>query len=253
MIGKARELFAWIMAQVRLNTAIAVGGAVLKRRKWYAPMIILPGNLISRMRPASVCVLPDKDWFAWEKRIHAALNRIDVTARNAWLRIPAAPGEALQDILKSDRALHEKQRAMAAAGRALRAMHALALSDGVLLSHGDATIRNVVYDPERDRARWIDFDLRHNLRVAARMRHADDLRALLYSACPHAADEDYAALFRAAIEAYGDREVLSELGRRIAHRSLDRDLYHLAQTLAPRPRRDACRDAIAALLGRMDA
>jgi hypothetical protein len=46
-------------------------------------------------------------------------------------------------------------------------------------SHGDASMTNVIYNEKTERARLIDFEIRHEKSLPATVRHADDLLVFL--------------------------------------------------------------------------
>ena len=127
------------------------------------------------------------------------------------------------------------------AGMALRSLtqfhqHIITLEpdDTVLLSHGDATVRNVMFDATTNSVTWFDFDLRHDLTVSATARHADDLRAFLFSAAHYFSMEDLPDLVRVARENYSDSKVWVELSKQVSSPWFRFDLFHLAHTLPPK-------------------
>src|SRR5690349_16581331 len=76
--------------------------------------------------------------------------------------------------------------ALCLASTALRELHGQSMDvagSDWQLSHGDATCHNVLIDNEHHVAHWIDFDIRHRLGLPKLERHADDLRALIFSSC----------------------------------------------------------------------
>jgi hypothetical protein len=132
-------------------------------------------------------------------------------------------------------------RGLGAASRALRDLHRveLARADGGCerLSHGDATLRNVLFDPGTGEARWFDFDTAHDPGLAPAWRHGDDLRALVYSAVESFADVPVALLLRTVQDAYADPGPWEQLRDRLARGALHRSPLHLAQACPPDGRR----------------
>ncbi len=111
-------------------------------------------------------------------------------------------------------------RGLGAASRALWDLHRVELprADGACerLSHGDATLRNVLFDPGTGEARWFDFDTAHDPGLAPAWRHGDDLRALVYSAVESFADVPVALLLRTVQDAYADAGPWEQLRDRLA-------------------------------------
>ena len=172
---------------------------IAKRRRWFGPLLIGPGNLYLRLLGSGVRVLPGAEWRARERALHRALHGIELeTGPRGWLILPRWPGVVLADHARSrlDPA-PARLRGLGAASRALRDLHRVELprADGGCerLSHGDATLRNVLFDPGTGEARWFDFDTAHDPGLAPAWRHGDDLRALVYSAVESFADVPVAA------------------------------------------------------------
>ena len=105
------------------------------------------------------------------------------------------------------------------------------------LSHGDATLRNVLFDPATGEARWFDFDTAHDPGLAPAWRHADDLRALIYSAVESFADVPVAHVLRTVQDAYAEPRPWEQIRDRLARRALHFSPLHLAQACPPEGRR----------------
>lgn len=163
---------------------------VAKRRHWWASIAISPGNLYLRWLGAGVEVLGERSWHHREQAIHQALYGIDCpTDRRGWLLLPRWPGLTLAAFVADrSRPATDRLAGLAAAGAALRRLHQVQIDGSSPLSHGDATLRNVQFDPATGRAAWFDFDTAHRAEVSTDARHADDLRAFLWSAVAEAAD-----------------------------------------------------------------
>ena len=59
---------------------------IAKRRRWFGPLLIGPGNLYLRLLGSGVRVLPGAEWRARERALHRALYGIELEAgRRGWL------------------------------------------------------------------------------------------------------------------------------------------------------------------------
>ena len=216
---------------------------IAKRRRWFGPLLIGPGNLCLRLMASGVRVLPVAEWQAREHALHRALHRIELeTGPRGWLILPRWPGVVLADHARSrlDPA-PARLRGLVAASRALRDLHRVELPRAgggcERLSHGDATLRNVLFDPETGEARWFDFDTAHDPGLAPAWRHGDDLRALVYSTVESFADVPVALLLRTVRDAYADPGPWEQLRDRLARGALHRSPLHFAQACPPHGRR----------------
>lgn len=216
---------------------------IAKRRRWFGPLLIGPGNLYLRLLGSGVRVLPGAEWRARERALHRVLHGIELeTGPRGWLILPRWPGVVLADHARSrlDPAPARLQ-GLDAACRALWDLHRVEMlgADGgpEPLSHGDATLRNVLFDPGTGEARWFDFDTAHAPGLAPAWRHGDDLRALVYSAVESFADVPVALLLLTVREAYADPGPWEQLRDRLARGALHRSPLHFAQACPPDARR----------------
>ena len=248
--GRTRRA-AWlgpILEQVRLNRIErrrAPDGAPLiaKRRRWYARWLIGPGNLYLRWLGAGVVVLNDRQWQARERAVLHQLHGIEFGPDSqGWLILPEWPGVTVARYLADQRhSPADRLLALAASSRALHALHRVEIAcpgdelPGV--SHGDATLRNVHYDPESRQAYWFDFDTSHLPSVPPIARHADDLRALLYSALEAGNDLPVADLYHAIRRAYTDARPWNQLHAHLRSRPLHHTPFHFAQANPSHDRR----------------
>jgi hypothetical protein len=216
---------------------------IAKRRRWFGPLLIGPGNLYLRLTGSGVRVLSGAEWRARERALHRALHEIELEdGPRGWLILPRWPGVVLADHARSRLdPPPARLRGLGAACRALRDLHRVELprADGGCepLSHGDATLRNVLFDPGAGEARWFDFDTAHDPGLAPAWRHGDDLRALVYSAVESFADVPVARLLRTVRDAYADPGPWEQLSDRLARGGLHRSPLHLAQASPPAGRR----------------
>jgi hypothetical protein len=230
----------WNLSRVRLNVIeprLASGHPPLiaKRRRWFTPWLIRPGNFYLRWLDSKVTVLPDRHWHHWERAVHRRLYEFECRVDSrGWLLIPFWPGIVLAEIGADSRlSHHDRLRALATASHALLELHRIdmPLYDGTRgrFSHGDATLRNVIYDLASDRAYWFDFDTVHDPSEAPIGRHADDLRAVLYSALETFADLPVSDIFETVTSAYDDRAIWDHLRVRLTRRLLHNSPFHHAQ------------------------
>jgi glycosyltransferase involved in cell wall biosynthesis len=216
---------------------------IAKRRCWFGRLLIGPANLCLRLLQAGVRILPGAEWQSRERTLHRVLHGIELdTSPRGWLVLPRWPGVVLADYARSpiDPA-PARLLGLVAASRALRHLHLVELvhADGASerLSHGDATLRNVLFDPETGAARWFDFDTAHDPGLVPAWRHGDDLRALVYSAVESFADVPVAQLLRTVRDSYADPGPWEQLRDRLARGTLHRTPLHFAQACPPTRRR----------------
>ena len=89
---------------------------------------------------------------------------------------------------------------------------------------------------ETQTAEWFDFDLRHDFRVAAVQRQADDLRSLLFSAGYFLPEAALGKLVDLVKRAYPCEDVWAALQRQLLSGWFWLDLFHLSQTRRLRAR-----------------
>ena len=132
---------------------------IAKRRRWFGPLLISSGNLYLRLLGSGVRVLPGAEWRAREHALHHALHGIELEAGpRGRLILPRWPGVVLADHARSRLApAPARLRGFGAASRAMRDLHRVELPRAgggcERLSHGDATLRNVLFDPETGETR----------------------------------------------------------------------------------------------------
>ncbi len=228
---------------------------VMKRRRWYATFLIPPGNLIACHRAVPVEALSKGDWLKWERALYELLyNCVYENRGGGVLQMPRIRGECLQDYLRDYKSIFSMQeRGIRSGLKALRQLHDLdAPGLDVLFSHGDATVRNVLYDLDGRTACWFDFDMRHRMDSEPYLRQADDIRAFVFSALPYIANEHIEALAGIAIEYCDDVKLRDALLSILQNARLDYDFYHLAQCLAPYEKRCLCRDTLIRAIGHLE-
>ena len=237
---------AWCISKVRINRTalVEIEGEqfVLKKRSFVSPVLIAIGNRVLSLRRVPVEVLHYKEWLQWERQIQAASASAGSKESSEGLLMHKLPGRALPELIGSetmndDRAIEMLSLAL----NALYQMHQLSLEAGIgvnarscFFSHGDASISNVLFDVKSNQACWFDFDLRHNLRQPAQLRHADDLRAFLYTATQclksRGGSAELIQQFQDAMRsAYPAEQVWKSLNEITSSRWFAIDLFHRAQ------------------------
>ncbi|MFK7766494.1 MAG: hypothetical protein AB8B55_04685 [Mariniblastus sp.] len=138
-------------------------------------------------------------------------------------------GKPLDQCLMEQSNLQFRLEMVSSAARALWQLHQHSIADWPL-SHGDASVQNVFYDRESRNATWFDFDLRHSLSVSSLKRHADDLRAFLFTLAIHFEQSTFDQVITAVGKSYSSTDVWLELIeqiKRLPH--FDGDVFHKSQ------------------------
>lgn len=218
---------------VRINHVWFDHNKVYKRRKWWAWVPILIGNPVLACRQVPVCVLSTTQWVLWEREVKRVLNGESVPSGRA-LICNQLSGVPLADwLIKSGETKDARWKVLRTALESLQAFHRHQVDDGggnsIPLSHGDATLNNVLYDAANHEFQWIDFDVRHWLRAPALQRHADDLRAFLFSAARHLSEEEFPEFVSRSQSQYDDRAVWDCLKDQVASGWFRFDVFHRAQ------------------------
>lgn len=190
----------------------------VKRRGWTATVIMRVANLFFRFakNPAEAVVAAPM-WQKWEVENFLALHgpefRAGLDADGApWVEV--LPGMSLAQALDAGTLTPAM---LCAAALELRRVHALTSPHyGGAWSHADPHTGNFVYDPATQRARLIDFELRHFPTMPAAERHAEDLLVLLQDVCGRCPAEAWTALARAVLETYApSAEVTATLSKKL--------------------------------------
>lgn len=155
------------------------------------------------------------DWQRWEVDCFRQLNpgfRAHAVGKCAVLE-EKLPGDTLWNLLKADKVTRPM---LAAAGAELRRAHQCRC--GVFRgtwSHGDAAMRNVMFDEASGRCRLIDFETLHDAELSSDSRHADDLMAFLLDLASRGSNQLWLSGSLAFLRAYGDAKVFDEVTRRL--------------------------------------
>jgi len=157
-----------------------------------------------------------RQWRRWEVKCFQLLNGDRFRARIKDERTAVfdkLPGKSLWDHMNA-RTL--TQRMLKAAGKEYRRAHQLPVSEfrgG--WSHGDASMPNVIYDDKTDRARLIDFEIRHEKSLSTHGRHADDLLVFLLDMIDRVSSRQWLPFALCFLRAYDDVDVVRKLKSRL--------------------------------------
>lgn len=237
-IARVFRMAGQLIGELKFNSVCEVirdgQRSVLKRRRWYAPALTVAGNIYIRLFRLRIRILHSGAWLQREQTAYRVLYREKISVSpGRWLEMPWL-GETLSLLLEDPgRTDPEKLRALASATADLYRIHGLETEEEGYLrrfSHGDAGARNVAVDPQTGRAHWFDFEIVHPHGLSDDWRHADDLRALMFSALKAVPESLFDRAVECIVNAYPDAGVLECLRQRIAGGELDFDTYHLAQT-----------------------
>lgn len=188
----------------------------LKRRGRAAWFVMTMANVFFRLARNPVEAIARRAaWRRWEVECFRLLHGPQFASGwdadgTPWAEV--LPGEDLSSHLQA----HTLTPAMLAAAAAeLKRVHEISSEHyGGGWSHGDPHTGNFLYDASRDKARLIDFEVRHHRHLAASERHVDDVLVLLQDVCGRCRGEDWPALAEAVLRAYG-REALAGLRERL--------------------------------------
>ncbi len=190
----------------------------IKRRRRSAGLTLACANRFFRLAGNPVQAITDvAAWQRWEIDCFRSLHGGRYLAFADGPRTVAAehvPGVSLAQHL--DRATLVPAMT-AAAARELRRCHdsSCALLGGGW-SHGDPHAGNFLYDASEDRARLIDFEVRHEAALTPEERHADDLLVFLQDVVGRVSAGAWLPLATAFLHAYDRPEVVARLAPRLA-------------------------------------
>jgi hypothetical protein len=171
--------------RIKINTMtreVREGRAVwIKRRRFLSRPILSVANGFFRLAGNPVQALTDlAAWRRWEIECFEHLHGEGFRAFADGPRAVGAdelPGVSLTVPLDTGALTPAMSAAAAREMRRAHAWQCAALPAG--WSHGDPHLANFIYDAAEDRARLIDFEVRHDPRLSAEERHADDLLVFL--------------------------------------------------------------------------
>lgn len=188
----------------------------VKRRTVVGFCLVPVANLFFQVADVPVHLLFNvSDWQWREILCFRSLNEhFDAVAPSAWsVREELLPGKSLWEHLKAGTLTKPMLRA---AGKELRRVHGLWSDEHKgPFSHGDAAMRNVLYDPVENRVRLIDFELVHNAQVPAIRRQAEDLASFLLDLVGLVPRRKWLPWALYFLQSYGDQTVIRELANRL--------------------------------------
>lgn len=217
-MGKLSQLASAFTEGVKVNRAwreLRDGRAVwFKRRRPLGGPILAGANAFFRFAGAPVRALATaSEWQRWEIACFEALHGAD--GFRAFAEGPDGVGAEEMPGVNLTRFLDGGTMTppmAAAAGRELRRVHALAsefFRGG--WSHGDAHAGNFVYHPETERARLIDFELRHHPGLSTEARQHDDVLGFLLDMVGRIARERWRPCAIAFLDAYACDRTRAEI------------------------------------------
>lgn len=220
MLDLLQRFAAGMMNRVRVNRTerdIRNGVPVfVKRRRAGGTVAIWFGNRFLALAQSGISMFVHADeWMDWEvycSRLLYPDRPVATLGPGKSVGIAQASGTSLRQLVLH----HETElRAIVAAARELRRVHQIECSYfRSAWSHGDMHLDNILYDPVTDRAILIDFDTRHESRVAKTRRHSDDLKVLLLDLISQP-NETWLQLATAFLTEYRESSVLQELSRQL--------------------------------------
>ncbi|MFN0051735.1 MAG: hypothetical protein ACKV0T_06065 [Planctomycetales bacterium] len=215
------------------SPAQSPAGWKCKARVAWCESLLPLGNLYLQLQGAPSEVLSTPAWLRREACLAEALGRrIQVQPQRRGFLMAMLPGTGLDTILAGSSSQTLKLEGVRLAAAALRRLHTMSLppADGEseMVSHGDATCRNVVVDLDSGTAHWVDFDTRHRPELSLLERRSDDLRTLLLSSVASQAEGGDFEIARAVFAGYDD-ETVEERVRLSLTRRLYPSAFHAAQ------------------------
>ena len=219
---------AWILRSARYSRARVEDrrpGVVLKRRAFYAPVLIWMGGLVVRVLDTGIRILATREWVERERQIYKELRRGQIEVdRDGTVVLPYLAGETLAALLEN-LSLDESSRKKAIE----RAAVALAEFHRLGFTHADAMAENVLVDLDAGVAHWFDFETVHAPDRSITWKRADDVRALVGTCLVRTVPEKLQDTLNIIVNAYTDRDVTRLLAMSFTsvwRRSL---AFHLAQ------------------------
>ncbi len=179
----------------------------IKRRRRTAGPILLGANAFFSLAGAPVRALRALPaWQAWEvssfETLHGQEGFRAVGNDQRSVAIDELPGVNLTGFLDGGTMIPQLA---AAAGRELRRAHAQPSAEqGGLWSHGDTHAGNFMYDAAADRARLIDFEVRHLEGLSQEERQGDDVLGFLLDMVGRIEAERWLPCARGFLEGYGE-------------------------------------------------
>lgn len=197
-----------ISKKVRQNRPL-----IVKRRNFHSEHLAELTNLYFRVADIPIRFWTKvEDWQRWELDCYKMLNGDRYKAYRFEARTIIAeklPGESLWEHL--NRGTLTRRMLIAAAVEFRRAHQFWTDEFRGCWSHGDASITNVIYNANEDRARLIDFEIYHEKSLSGAARQADDLLVFLLDLVGALPSGQWIPFATSFLQAYGDGEVIAQL------------------------------------------
>jgi hypothetical protein len=189
----------------------------IKRRRAGSEHIARCTNLFFRLagNPVSVCANL-ATWREWEVDCFQMLNGDGFHAFTDGPRsvcLERLPGESLSLHLDEGTLSDKMLEAVAAEFSRVHALPSSMFAGR--WSHGDPHSGNVMYDMERSRARFIDFEVLHDRSLSSLERHADDLLVFLQDLVGRISADRWLPAATCFLRSYERRDVIEALKRRL--------------------------------------
>ena len=191
---------------------------VIKQRQVYSQQLADLANLYFRMSSIPIRFWSKtKDWQRWEVKCFQMLNGDRFRARTSGAKticVDKLPGESLWEHM--NRGTLTRQMLEAAAREYCRAHQLWSDEFAGPLSHGDASMANVMYNEKTGRARLIDFELIHEKSLPAKSRQADDLLVFLLDILAIVPGRQWLPFTLYFLNAYENARVIATLENQLA-------------------------------------
>jgi serine/threonine protein kinase len=219
MLDSLQRLLARLMTTIHVNKIhrSTHDATFIKRRRPFGTLIIFFANrFLALARSGIHMFVRTSEWREWESHCLQLLypNRPPIkTGPGPSITLPEIPGTSLRQLLHHHQA---ESKALTAAARELRRAHQIPCSYyDAEWSHGDLHLDNILYNPTTNQATLIDFDTRHDRRLPATRRHADDLHVMLLELISLPGDH-WRRLAHALIKSYNESHTLAELAQQLS-------------------------------------
>lgn len=191
------------------------GGRVfwLKRRRTTALPVLTGANLFFRLAGAPMRTLSAlEQWLHWEADSFLGLHGQEgfQTFKDGERTIGAEELPGINVTLPLDNGALTPQIAAAVGREMHRAHHWYCPAFQGPWSHGDPHAGNFIYEPASDRARLIDFEVKHHVDIPARERHADDVLIFLQDIVGRIREEQWLPCAEAFLDGYGRPEIVDQ-------------------------------------------
>ena len=190
---------------------------IVKRRNIHSEQLADLTNLYFRVADIPIRFWSKvEDWQQWEVGCYEMLNGDRYHAYKSGARCviqEELPGESLWEHLNRGTLTRKMLRAAATEFR--RAHQFWSDEFRGRWSHGDGTSQNVIYNPQSNRARLIDFEIIHEKSLPTAARQADDLLVFLLDMVGTVPGRQWLPFAMTFLETYGDVEVIGQLRKQL--------------------------------------